>query len=745
MSSAVAELEAGLQGMLALKPPGVSGSRITNITALCVANVQSESVLIQKIFTHFKRTPGTHKLGVLYVVDSVTRKWMDQAKAQGQPIGMSAQDGTFAAGVYRVTELMPMLMNDIIVTAPEDQKEKIKKLVDIWDKGQTFPPSMVNSFKEKLSAPRPQNDSTTPPGSPPPNLLGTLASGSARLAAPPPPPPAMPNIMETLANIARQNATTAQSNPSLSAPAPVSAHHNPMFSPVGGLPSNGALQRAQQVPVQTLPQPGMPFLPTSQPAVQPVNVPSALNYAFPPPPQAPAAPAPALLNGGASNPAAAFNPTNPTVQLVAALVAQGMPIDKITSVIQMMGQGGAAPAAPLQQVAQPAQAPYGGPSSASGQAPWETPRADDPRDRNGFHDGLRSPNRPRGRSRSRSPRGWDVHASPRGRGNDRGFEYGRVPSPTGRPRPDERERDRGRGGRMPEYRQRSPPGRRAQSPPARGEAVPEEKWVDYDTSIPSGCIKVYSRTLFVGGVTCSDNELRQIFDRFGQVQTCIVNKDKRHAFVKMFYRKDAEAAKNAMEGQRNQDLQLRTRWGVGFGPRDCSDYQSGISIIPITKLTDADRKWMLTAPYGGSGGRPIQTGLSVEEPDIEIGAGVSSKAISRRMQTDKGGNHGPKSSRRDDDAGPSPDGQGNDLANSHDRGERVERGGGSGGGGGRWRHGRDRHRNHSGHNGDGRRDDRNDRMGGNDDPIVMDLPAGITMGPNGINYPPNFAFGTASH
>jgi hypothetical protein len=40
MASAVAELDAGLQAMLALKPPGVSGSRIANITALCVANVQ---------------------------------------------------------------------------------------------------------------------------------------------------------------------------------------------------------------------------------------------------------------------------------------------------------------------------------------------------------------------------------------------------------------------------------------------------------------------------------------------------------------------------------------------------------------------------------------------------------------------------------------------------------------------------------------------------------------------------------
>lgn len=42
-------------------------------------------------------------------------------------------------------------------------------------------------------------------------------------------------------------------------------------------------------------------------------------------------------------------------------------------------------------------------------------------------------------------------------------------------------------------------------------------------------------------------------------------------------------------------------------------------------MTDADRKWMLTAEYGGSGGKAIETGLVVEEPDIEIGAGVSSK------------------------------------------------------------------------------------------------------------------------
>lgn len=70
---------------------------------------------------------------------------------------------------------------------------------------------------------------------------------------------------------------------------------------------------------------------------------------------------------------------------------------------------------------------------------------------------------------------------------------------------------------------------------------------------------------------------------------------------------------------------MQTRWGVGFGPRDCSDYSSGISVIPISRLTDADRKWALTAEHGGTGGRPLEGGMVLEEPDIEIGAGVSSK------------------------------------------------------------------------------------------------------------------------
>lgn len=122
-------------------------------------------------------------------------------------------------------------------------------------------------------------------------------------------------------------------------------------------------------------------------------------------------------------------------------------------------------------------------------------------------------------------------------------------------------------------------------------------------------------------------------------------------------------------------------------------------------MTEADRKWLLTAEYGGTGGKPIENGMVVEEPDIEIGAGVSSKgtyknlkglelstlcfacrltettktAISRRMATDQGGKRGPQSSRY-----------------SHERFRRNERSGGGGGGGGGGSGGDDSHNSGSG-------------------------------------------------
>lgn len=55
----------------------------------------------------------------------------------------------------------------------------------------------------------------------------------------------------------------------------------------------------------------------------------------------------------------------------------------------------------------------------------------------------------------------------------------------------------------------------------------------------------------------SEAHLRSLFSKFGIVQTCIVNIDKRHAFIKMISRQDAVMARDGMESYKSGDMQLR--------------------------------------------------------------------------------------------------------------------------------------------------------------------------------------------
>lgn len=102
---------------------------------------------------------------------------MEKAAAAGQDLAAaSPQDGTFVSGVRRIRDVLPIIMTDIIQSAPEDHKvsykasalktvllssaqeaywctqDKISKLVEIWERGNTFPTNMLTDFKALLQA-----------------------------------------------------------------------------------------------------------------------------------------------------------------------------------------------------------------------------------------------------------------------------------------------------------------------------------------------------------------------------------------------------------------------------------------------------------------------------------------------------------------------------------------------------------------------------------------------------------------
>lgn len=232
-----------------------------------------------------------------------------------------------------------------------------------------------------------------------------------------------------------------------------------------------------------------------------------MPFPFPPPVNMPA-PAAFAPQAQTPNQAAQGFPSNPNMfaglppvvpptaldpafqqqlMVIKMLKDQGITDDKIPGILAalMASQGVAAPGAsgfppvPLPQFPVQNQ----NQSAQNGQNGWGARPQDESRDRDRKGpENLRSPDRYRHRSRSRSPpRGWNARDSPPTRRDGPRYDYERD-SP-GRNRGDLPNRP----GRGNEYRQRSPPRRgRSPSPQRHGGG---DKWVGHDNTIGKNNIK----------------------------------------------------------------------------------------------------------------------------------------------------------------------------------------------------------------------------------------------------------------
>lgn len=585
--SAVSEFESILKELPTLKAPGVSGSRIKKLTDIAVANVKDGSQIVSALYNSCKATPSSHKLGALYVVDSIVRVYKEEAKKRGEAIDASAPEGSFASGVYKISELIESIMDDaMLLLVVPSTNTKISKLVDIWERAATFSPATLAAMRDKHFR------SATPPGSPP----------NKKSSFPPPPPAA------------------ASSSASAASGAPANSSQSNHASDSGNiLLTLASLAKKTETP--TPPAVASPGTLQAAPSNNnnnnnAANILSQLS----------------ALAGGSQNKSGSPAPQNQSIRspgfqnaqpIQQASQSQLPPIPQVQqgqlfNMLQQM-QGGAGSA---QSPPPGAQMP-GMPTVPNGQGlpphpgmPPMPPQGHNGFDRNGVY-GQHQQYERRGRddgsgylrrNRSRSPP--RTHGSPGTQ--DKSLSHGFAPHEGERNIPG-----------APHYRPRN---------------------VGFDNTIPQGSFKVMSRTLFIGGVPrgMDERSLASHLRPYAEVQSVILNSERKHAFVKVYSRREAEAVIQSF----NKDgaLPLRTRWGVGFGPRDCCNYQHGVSIIPIVRLTDADRQWVVEAEWGGTGGQPLVSGIVIDEPDIEIGTGISSKAMSKKMPTNSTRN-GPKSNR----------------------------------------------------------------------------------------------------
>lgn len=574
--SDIQQIDTILNEISALKAPGVSGSRIKKLTEIAIKNISAEAEIVNKISNFCKDSQPSHKLGALYIIDSISRGFQNEArKVDNQRINysnlhdMSIQEGTFLSGLLKLNNNIQSLLEDILSSVDDAaQKEKIRKLVDIWLKAGTFDKDVLQNVRNNYFGGA-AGSSNSAQSESKPSALAAAAAGSAPLPSAP------------AAAAANDPSSILKSLASLAGPAPGTEN-----------------QQSATPPQHQSPAPPAPA----------INNP--LPFPFPGANGAPSAPGIPGVAGGAPAP----DPNAIFQMLQQMQQTQNLPMPN-----------GFSP--PAQQ--QPQQYGQYGQSRRNNDYGSQDSYSQDSYGSYGGRRGRRGGgNGPGGRNRSRSP-------SRGGHGYHDRMDYnngGRMDF-----------NDR-RGGRQQKVNTAETsllnPGERN----TPGTPHFRVRNVSHDPSLPAGSIKVMSRTLFIGGISnhMDERSLASILRPYAEVQSVILNVPKKHAFVKVYSRDEALNVISSFN--RDGQYNLRLRWGVGFGPRDCCDYQHGVSIIPIARLTDADKRWVVSAEWGGTGGAQLVPGIVIDEPDIEIGKGVSSKAISKKMPTDASRN-GPKSTK----------------------------------------------------------------------------------------------------
>jgi protein NRD1 len=95
---------------------------------------QVEPAFVDSLVNAFRRTPVSHKLGVLYIIDSITRQWV-------------ASGAAHAGGVRRMTDNLPSLMTELLPVTPEGQKVWLRHAV-LWPTVPPPPPTELQDSSE---------------------------------------------------------------------------------------------------------------------------------------------------------------------------------------------------------------------------------------------------------------------------------------------------------------------------------------------------------------------------------------------------------------------------------------------------------------------------------------------------------------------------------------------------------------------------------------------------------------------
>ncbi|PKK74655.1 hypothetical protein RhiirC2_738311 [Rhizophagus irregularis] len=723
----VLEFERKLHELLERKPPGISASKIKDLTRIAMTSPKQYKNIVYSVQKFIQRCSVDYKLGALYVLDSISQAAARQKTAVAEKDDINSSGWSGAEYLERFEKVLEEMFSNIM-QCPEYDKDKVKRVLDIWisKDGGIYSREVLQKIKEAHFQQRtmtndanggdhhtpynPLDQTTLNPATLDSSALlatlnnltqGTLnipsfLSSQAINSAPMQPNTTIPynnNVnlppTSTLNHQPTMNNGYMQPyNPNVNLKGNSSTSHDPLEFDYGdmdeaddqnsdknnaekslinnalsvnaaqaatsaastaqfnqdqfNLMANQLFAPSQNIPPISVAQPQIPPgqpQQIQQPSVVPnTSMPSVPSFQYQPPPQNWAAPGqPQQIPPGSMPPPPEHYQPQPPPFPIPPWTNQNIPPPQ-----QWNPNGPPPPQSngsqyqiPMNQASGQQQPPFQSnppPPGFPAQPPGhQVPPPGQPLPPPGHHvPPPGHPAQPPPGLQNQPPIG---HPMPQqGQPVIPGSQSGQPLPPPGHQLPPPGHHITQPQGQTGPNQQQILPNQTVQTQPQQSQQHGVDVCVVYeDQNVGRDVIKVLSRTLYVGSVMehMTKQYIEDIFAKHGPVSTVTLNYDKNHGFVKMDTR---AAAARALRGVRMKvRSSLKVRWGVGFGPKDCFDFPSGESSIPLSRLTETDRKWLITSKCGGTGGRPVVGGVVVEEPDIVIGEGFSSGSANKKI------------------------------------------------------------------------------------------------------------------
>ncbi|KAJ3759791.1 hypothetical protein EV360DRAFT_81777 [Lentinula raphanica] len=177
----------------------LSASKMTKVTDLAMKLMKDDTQLVSILYRTHKSLSPSAKVSSLYVFDALARAAKHQANKQNLVGDINASEGNCATFLLKLQGILDGLFKDMVLSGTPESKEKSKKILDIWVKGNTFPSTMLSQLADVLKVTVKENAAKAAVPSDP--RIAAAAQNAASKNTPTPPisntPPFPPSAQST--------------------------------------------------------------------------------------------------------------------------------------------------------------------------------------------------------------------------------------------------------------------------------------------------------------------------------------------------------------------------------------------------------------------------------------------------------------------------------------------------------------------------------------------------------------------